>query len=291
MLYIADMNKYDISGPSSELLKTFVTVARVGNVTQAADLLHKTQSAISVQIRKLEEQLAVELFLRHARGVQLSEEGRRLLPAAKKVLAEVERIGALFAQPLTGRVRVGIPDDYNETILEAALAQFGQKHQQVEVFVQSGCTAGYPEAIDNNQLDLAVCSAGPIPEKEAFFAEPSCWVSARDYRVSFDQPIPLAIFDRSCWWRDMATSELDQNQIRWRTAYLSANFSSIKAAIRTGLAVGVLAKSAVEDSMRVLTKKDGFPVLPETRLKLLKNATSTNDLVAAMGHAIHQAIR
>ena len=286
IVMIAAMKNYDSSGPSSELLRTFCAVADIGNVTQAASVLARTQSAISVQIRRLEEVLSVPLFERQARGVILTDEGERLLPLARKALVEIDRVGALFTSPLEGSIRVGIPDDYNETILERALAQFCAKHGAVEVFVRSGCTAGFPDAIAKNELDIAIYSAGPISSKDAFFSEPTVWAANADFMLEEDAPVPLAIFDRHCWWREVGTNALDKSKRSWRTAYLSENFSSVKAAIRAGLAVGTLAKSAVEDSMRVLGKHDGFPKLPDTSLALLKRPNTPSDIVQEMERAI-----
>ncbi len=284
------MNKYDSSGPSSELLRTFCVVADAGNVTQAASTLARTQSAISVQIKKLEDHLAVELFERQARGVVLSEHGRKLLPVARVAVREVDQVSTLFSTPLSGRVRVGIPDDYNETILEVALANFCKQHSNVQVFVQSGCTAGFPDAISKNQLDVAVYTASPISKKEAFFSEPTVWVTGPNFNLDKHEELPMAIFDRRCWWRDVATKALDDAGIKWRNAYLSGNFASVKAAIRAGLAVGVLANSAVEDSMVVLGKKEGFPSLPPSSLKLLTNKNTPTNIAKEMEIAILGAV-
>jgi len=284
------MNKINELGPGSELLRTFCTVAECGNVTQAASVLSRTQSAISVQLGKLESQLSVPLFDRLARGVSLTDEGRKLLPVAKKALFEIDRAGALFLSPLEGQIRVGIPDDYNETILESALAQFCKRHGHVEVFVRSGCTASFPDAIRKNELDLAIYTAGPIASHEAFYSEPTVWVAGSDFHVPEQEPLPLAIFDRHCWWRDIPVNALDKVNREWRIAYLSENFSSVKAAIRAGLAIGILAKSAVEESMRILTRDDGFPALPESSLQLLKNKKAASDIVVEMESAILNAV-
>ena len=285
------MNNYDRSVLNSELLRTFCAVAETGNVTQAAALLSRTQSAISVQIRKLEEHLSVVLFERQARGVVLSDDGKKLLPVAEKALAEMGRVNDLFSVPLAGRVRVGIPDDYNETILENALAQFCKRHRNVEVFVQSGCTAGFPDAIRKNQLDIAIYSAEAIPKQDAFYSEPTCWVASVDYILQENEPIPLAMFDRDCWWRNVPTDALDSVNRRWRIAYLSENFASVKAAIRSGLAVGILAKSAVAEGMKILREKEGFPPLPNSSLQLLKsNNNVSSEIVQEMERSIHTAI-
>ena len=256
------MKNYDRSGPNSELLKTFCAVAELGNVTQAATVLAKTQSAISVKIRQLEEQLSVSLFNRLARGVELTDEGYRLLPVAKRVLVEINRAGELFTRRLVGRIRVGIPDDYNETILEQALAQFCSRHSEVEVFVQSGCTAGYRDAIDKGELDLAIYSGLPGQVKDAFHTEPTVWVASHEFAIDNNDPLPVAIFDRHCRWRSVPTDTLDKASLNWRIAYLTENFSSYKAAIRSGLAIGIMAKSSVEDSFRVLGITEGLPFCP-----------------------------
>lgn len=284
------MKNYDRSGPSSELLRTFCTVADIGNVTQAAAALARTQSAISVQLQRLEAELSVVLFERLARGVVLTEDGKKLLPVARKALKEIQRAGDLFASPLKGRIRVGIPDDYNETILERALAQFCSRHNAVEVFVRSNCTAGFPDAVNKGELDLAIYSAGPISLEDAFFSEPTVWAASAGLSLDEDTPVPLAVFDRHCWWRDLGANALDKTGRSWRVAYLSENFSSIKSSIRAGLAVGTLSRGAVEDSMQILDERQGFPKLPPTSLMLLKSPNTASEIVQEMESAILAAI-
>ncbi|MEM7254140.1 MAG: LysR substrate-binding domain-containing protein [Pseudomonadota bacterium] len=275
------------SMPNSEHLRTFQVVAEMGNVTEAAATLGRTQSAISLQIRKLESTLGVRLFERQARGVRLTEDGRRLLPVTGKVLDGIEQIAAMFANPLTGRVRIGLPDDFCETILESALARFASRHRHVEVTARSGCTAGFPDAIKRNELDIAVYSAGPIDPEQAFYSEPTVWAAGVNFQPDNVHPVPLALFDRACWWRDVPVKALDNANRPWRLAYSSENFVSVKAAISAGLAIGVLAESALEPSMKKLS---GFPPLPPTSLVLLKNEKAAPALVLEMERAIRTAI-
>ena len=284
------MKNYHRSGPSSELLRTFCAVADIGSVTQAASALSRTQSAISVQLRKLEAELSVSLFERLARGVVLTDDGKKLLPVAQKVLAEIDKAGLLFTTPLQGAIRVGIPDDYTETILEQALAQFCSRHSAVEIFVKSGCTAGFPEAINKGELDLAVYSAGPIASGDAFFSEPTVWAASAEFLPDVNVPVPLAVFDRHCWWRDIGSEALEQAGRSWRVACLSESFASIKSSIRAGLAVGTLAESAVDASMQVLGPRQGFPELPPTSLALLKSPNAGSDIVREMEKAILGAV-
>lgn len=285
------MNKTDCLGPRSDLLRTFVAVAEAANVTLAADAVGRTQSAVSVQIRKLETHLSVRLFDRGARGVMLTPDGKKLLPAARKALKEIDGIAALFGRTLAGTIRVGLPDDYSATILEQALADFSARHVNVEVYARSSCTAAFPDAIRKNELDVAVYSGGPIPADEVIYSEPTVFTAGAKLDLDGIAPVPLALFDRDCWWRNVATDALDAAGIPWRIAYLSENFLSVRAAIGAGLGVGILAQSTLEPGMRVLGKREGFPRLPPSELMLLKSQGAQSDIVDAMEDAILSAIR
>lgn len=284
------MNRNDGAAPSSDLLRTFLVLARTGNVTIAADELGRTQSAISVQLRRLEEDLGERLFERGSRGIDLTDAGRRLLPAARRALRELDRVGGLFANPLAGRVRIGIPDDYGDAALELALAEFGRRHVDVEVFARSGCSGQFPEQIERGELDLAVYSAPPTDSRHAFFTEPTVWVAGADFQIDTTLPIPLARFDRECWWRSVPTDALDSADISWRDVYLSENFTSVVSAIRAGLGIGILARGLVGEGLRVLGANDGLPDLPCSTLVLLKRPGGDERLISAMEQAIHGAI-
>jgi len=280
------MNKIERLDISSDLLQTFVVVAESGNATHASALLNRTQSAISVQVRKLEEALAVQLFERQARGMILTDDGRKLLPAARRALSEMHRVNALFATPLRGRIRIGIPDDYDEMILEKVLADFGRRHPEVEIQAQSGCTVHYPAAIDGDELDLAVLSGAKTKSRDAFHTEPIVWAASEEFSIPADEPVPLAYLDRSCWWRDVPIEALDRHKRAWHRAYVTTSFTSVKAAIRSGFAVGILPVGALGSGMRKLKSNEGFPALPVIQRVLLKNSKSPADLTSAMSDAI-----
>ena len=127
------MNKIEREPPSNDLLKTFVAIAESENLTHAATRLNRTQSAISVQLKKLEDAMDTPLFDRQARGMSLNDQGRRLLPAARRALLELRKTTAIFDQPMTGSIAVGVPDDFEDMVLETALAGFVARHPWVEV--------------------------------------------------------------------------------------------------------------------------------------------------------------
>lgn len=284
------MNQIERYPPSSDLLKTFVVIAEEQNLTMAADQLGRTQSAISIQLKKLEDQLGVTLFERHARGMTPSAEGRRFLPAARRALAELHRAAALFAAPITGRIAVGIPDDFEHMILETALADFTRRNPGVEIEAQSGCTAHYPDAIRKGELDVAVCSGPSDLPGQPLAAEPVFWAASLSRDIDPDAPLPLVFLDRTCWWRDIMTDALEEAGRDWIIAYRSSSFTSIGAAIRAGLGVGALPGSAIDANMRVLGAEDGLPPLPTAHRVIMQRSDAPADLAAAMSQAIRDAV-
>ena len=286
---ILDMNKIERLIPNSDLLSTFLIVVECENITHASDVLGRTQSAISVQISKLEDLLAVRLFDRQSRGMKLTDDGLKLLPVAEAVVAELKKIPLLFEEPLQGSIRVGIPDDYTETILETILMDFSKRHADVQIFARSGCTSTFPEAIKKNELDIAVHSSLFSKDGDFFSSEPNIWVASKNFTFDRQDPVPLAILDRSCEWRSLPTKALNEVGRKWFQAYSSENFASLKAAVRSGLAVGVIPKSAKCASLKELSGKDGFPKLPPSNRRFLINDKARPELVEAMVDALKSA--
>jgi len=284
------MNKKERLARSSDLLRTFVAVADCGNITHAADTLGRTQSAISVQTRKLEDTLEVRLFDRQARGMVLTTDGEKLLPVARNIMSDLGRVAALFENPLQGRLRVGIPDDYAETVLEHVLVEFARRHPLVEISACFGCTSEFPDAVRRGKLDIAVVSDADVLSTNRIAAEPNVWAAAHDFSCDLHDPVPLAILDRNaCRWRRFGTDALDADGRSWRMAYASESFAGVKAAIRSGLAIGVLPRSLLEPSMKELSDADGFPTLPKTERGILKSDKAPQDISQAMVDAIRSA--
>lgn len=268
------MNKNEryVSNLDSDVLRTFVAVAMHGNVTRAADALHRTQSAISVQIKRMEENLQVTLFTREARGMSLTSAGEKLLASAKPILLMLDRAAAELRQnPIEGTVRVGIPDDYGSELLATILADFAQSHPLVEVSIRCEFSVGFPKAIRAGDLDIAVyaCDRGS-GEGEVLYEERTVWVGSPNVAIHQCDPLPVTLFDRACWWRDAAIEALNGASIPYRVAYTSGSVAGIKAAIGAGLAIGVLAESTVDSTMKILGHKEGLPPLSPSNLVLIK---------------------
>ncbi|GKX34147.1 MAG: LysR family transcriptional regulator [Rhizobiaceae bacterium MnEN-MB40S] len=283
------MNNIERLPIDSDLLHTFVTIARYGNLTAAAGRLHRTQSAISVQLRKLESGLATSLFARTPRGMTLTPAGEKLLPRAQAILTGIREAAELFDEPLTGSIRVGLPDDFDETLLEQILGAFSRAHPGVHVEARSGCTSTYPEKIDSGLLDLAVCSSPDNRLGKALGTEATVWAAKTGAVCREDDVAPLAILDRNCWWRNLPTDALDAAGRGYTIAFRSSSFASLQAAIRAGFAIGVLPEYCLGSGLTALSKNDGFPELPSARRSIAVSKDAPADLASAMAMAISEA--
>jgi DNA-binding transcriptional LysR family regulator len=286
---ISNMIKIERSRLNTDLLTSFVTIADCGNLTVAAGRLHRTQSAISVQIRKLEADLGATLFNRNSRGMALTDSGKLLLPKARSILTDIKEAGALFEAPLKGSIRVGIPDDFNDRILEQILTDFARSHPNVDVVALSGCTSGYPAAVRNGEIDIAVFSGPEDEDGMPLGIEKTVWAAKKGTQIESTAPVPLAVLDRNCWWRDLPTNSFSAIGRDYSITFRSSSFASIQAAIRAGFAVGILPISCVCEKMTVLTAAEGFPNLPMSRRSLLIGENAPTDLVNAMAEAIRGA--
>ena len=285
------MNKNERISADSQLLRTFVTIADCGNLTVAASRLNRSQSAISVQLRKLETELGTSLFRRDKRGMSLSADGVTLLPAARSILAELGKLSSLFRKPLAGRIKVGIPDDFDEGVLERTLAEFSRSNPGVEVRATSGCTAAFPDAIREGTLDVAVYSGPGNVIGEPLLTQKPVWVAGDTLHLQPSDPVPLAVNSHGCWMGQTPRTLLAESGRAFSIAYECSGLMSLKAAIRAGFAVGVLFETNVESGMKILSAKDGFPKLPRTNRSILVRAGAPQDLAAAMSDAIRQAVR
>lgn len=284
------MNNFERNFTDGNLLKTFVEIAECKNLTLAASRLNRSQSAISVQLRRLEAELETSLFVREGKGMSLSPSGEKLLPVARRTLSELAKVQSLFAEPLNGRIRVGIPDDFDEGVLERALTEFSQANPGVDVVATSGCTAGFPDAIRKGELDIAVCSAATTVLGDVFRVQQPVWAACKSLHLEAGAPVPLAIINHGCWMGELPKVKLDEIGRPYNVAFECTGLMSQKAAIRAGFAVGILYESNVDPEMKVLARKDNFPPLPTFKRSIVIGPDAPQDLARAMSHAIKQAV-
>lgn len=254
-----------------DLLRSFVAVAETGSFTQAADRIHRTQSAISMQIKKLEDQLGVSLFNRTSRQVFLTPKGELLLSKAKEILKlHRETVHLIMNSDMSGRVVLGIPDDFAHKFLPPILARFSRTNPYVEVDVVCACSTDLIPQVQKGNIDIAIVASETegLGAIEAF-TERGVWVVDENYGPHLSEPIPLAVFEKGDGLRLAAEKSLKRIGKPYRIAYSSASIAGIQAVISAGLAVGAISESSVLPSMHILTETDGFPDLPDTVFSLL----------------------
>jgi DNA-binding transcriptional LysR family regulator len=270
-------------------LRTFIAIAETGSFTKAADVVHKTQSAVSMQMKRLEERLDRPIFARDGRASKLTEDGERLLDYARRIVKlNMEALAAFSDAELTGRVRLGVPDDYADRYLPEIMARFSRAYPGVELTVFCQPSVELMALIKSNEIDLAIVTncEGRWP-MEIFRRERLLWVSSNRHSTHLEERLPLALGRPSCIWRQSAIEHLDRAGRSYRLLYTSANSGAVAAAVLAGLAVSVFPESALRPGMRVLTPAEGFPELPSCSIGLIRNPHERPALADALaGHII-----
>ncbi|HEY1152528.1 MAG TPA: LysR substrate-binding domain-containing protein [Pseudolabrys sp.] len=269
-------------------LRTFIAISESGSFTRAAEMVNKTQSAVSMQMKRLEERIERPIFVRDGRASKLTEDGLRLLDYARRIVKlNMETIAAFSAKELFGRVRLGVPDDYADRYLPEIMARFSRAYPGVELSVICEPSVDLLDRIDSSELDLAIvtnCEARRVAE--TFRRERLLWVTSNRHPTHTEEPLPLALGRPSCAWRRTAIDELEKINKPHRILYTSSNAGAVAAAVLAGLAVSVLAESGLRPGMRVLTAADGFPELPSCRIGLVRNPRETSQLADALAEHI-----
>jgi len=269
-------------------LKTLIAIVDTGSFTRAADIVHKTQSAVSMQMKRLEERVGRPVFARDGRGAKLTEDGERLLDYARRIVhISREAVSAFAGDALKGRVRLGLPDDYAERYLPEILARFSRSNPLVEVTVVCEPSDHLTEFVGRDEVDLAIIThTSRKPAGEVIRQEPLLWVTSQRAMTHEAEVLPLALSHPACVWREAAIAKLGEVDRPHRVLYSSRNFAAIGAAVLAGLAVTVLPESAIRSGMRVLGPAEGFPPLPSCKIALLRNPGSVNDTVEALADHI-----
>ncbi len=249
-----------------DLLRTFTTVVDTGGFTAAAGSVHRTQSAVSLQMRRLEEVVGRPLFEKAGRGVRLTLDGERLLPHARRILAAQHEALAAFGEPdANGVVRIGAPEDYATRFLPRMLPRFRLAYPCTRVELVAGKEAQLMRLLDAGELDLAIATKALGDGAGGGFVlrrEPAVWIGSQQHCTHEQMPLPLALYAAPCPHRDAALEALDRMGWPYWLAYSSVSIAGIYAAVEEGLAVGVVPGSSVRASHRVLSEEDGFPALP-----------------------------
>lgn len=252
-----------------DLLRAFVSVVDAGGFTRAGERVHRTQSTVSQQIKRLEDSAGRPLFLREGRKVRLTEDGERLLGYARRILALSAEAKAALGKPAPVTVRLGIPDDFAIVALTRAVAAFAGAHPEVRLSVRCAVSCDLAADLARGELDVALYKREPnLGPAFAAWPERPVWIAGAQAPAPPMDPVPLVAFSQGCIYRNRAIHALEAAGLAWRIAYESPNLMSIQAALACGLGIALLDRRTVTGEHRMLGTRDGFPPVPPTELAL-----------------------
>lgn len=257
-----------------DLLRAFLTVVDAGGFSQAAERLRRGQSAVSLQIKRLEDRLGVRLLERNPRHLALTADGEMILEHARRILRlNDELLARVEERELTGLVRLGAPEDFATSHLPGVLARFARSHPRVALEVTCELTLQLWERFHAGGLDIALVKREPLGETGGIrvWREPLVWVGAGMDPPAADGGLPLVVSPRPCVYRKRATDALDEAGRAWRIAYTCGSLAGTHAAVRAGLGVTVLPKEMVPADLSILNEDAaGLPYLADTEMALVE---------------------
>lgn len=273
-----------------ELLQTFSVLAETRNFTQTGKKIHRSQSAVSVQIKRLTEIVGKPLLEMEGKKVCLPPLGELVLEHAHKILNVHETAMATISQSkLKGRVRLGAPEDYCSIFLPQILSGFARDYNDIRVDVISRTSSQLHGALLHGELDLAICTELDVPG-ETIFKEPVVWIMKNgNCDILRKRSLPLAVYNDGCAYRKWATTTLDEMGRPYHIAYMSPSISGILASVRTGLAVAPVALSVVGQDDRIISPEDGLPALPTANVCLYGFGKLQNPLIESLAAHVREA--
>jgi len=254
-----------------DVLRTLAKAVELGGFARAGEELGRTQSAVSLQMKKLEEQVGRPLFRKQGRSLQLTDAGDVILGYAQRMLQlNDEAVAMSRAVGLAGTVRLGVPPDLAESWLPAALSQFSRLHPNVHIEAHVDRNVRLVEQAAKGQLDLALAFGDGEGAERQFVAElPVRWIGRRGDRLDLRQGVALVLFDQPCLFREIGIDALDRAEIRWRLAFTSPSLAGLWAAAEAGLGISVRTPLGLPKALSVIGTEAGLPHLTQTvRLSL-----------------------
>lgn len=255
-----------------ELLRSFVAVVEAGGFTRASERVHRTQSTVSQQIKRLEEDVGQVLLHRDGKEVRPTEAGERLLSYARRLLTLAEEARDVLGQPDgEGAIRLGIPEDFAAYRLTKLLGTFSRSHPSLRLDVRADQSKNLARDLDRGELDLALFkreagAKGAI----AVWPERVHWVTSKSHPIDVNAPsLPLIGFPTGCLYRAGAIHALESAGRAWHMSYSSSSLAGIQAAVAAGMGLSLLSEMSIQSDHRVLTAKDGFAPINRTEVALM----------------------
>jgi len=276
-----------------DVLRTLVTAQQLGGFNRAAEQIGRSQSAVSQQIRKLEEQVGEPLFRKQGRGLIPTEAGDVVLAYARRILElNDEAVVALRGRAVEGVVRFGLPADFAESWLPLALGRFKRAHPGVRIEATVDRNPRLLDRLDRGELDLVLTlNNADRPDAERLASLPMVWigpaVAAADPVWAPGEPIPLVLFDAPCFFRKAGLAALDRAGLAWRVAFTSASLHGLWAAVEAGLGITLRTATGLPASVVPL---DGLPPVPTVALSLHDGGREASPAVARLRLIVKESL-
>jgi DNA-binding transcriptional LysR family regulator len=274
----------------TDLLRSFVTVIDLGGFTPAAKALGRTQPAISLQIRRLEELLQTELIQTSGRTFKVTDAGMALGPYARQMLRLNDDVVTFFSDAtMTGWIRVGVPTDFAHALLLDAIAGFAATHPDVKIEIESQLSTDLLEGLSKDRFDICVAIAPEATDKDTpFLVEDHViqpfWCVSEDFSLDPDAPLPILRHPAPCEYADRMREALDRINRKWHTSLISRDVAGLQTAARAGLGATALTPATYLSGMRIPTVEEGFPLLAPLRIGLFYKHAA----LSQAGHGLAQ---
>ena len=273
------------------MLRTLVFAVDLGGFSRAARRVGWSQSAVSLQMRRLEDQAGQPLFEKAGRSFAVTAAGELMLGYARRMLAlNDEALAALHDARFTRPLRFGLPADFAETWLPAMLARFVRTHPAVRLDAHVDRNLALAAALDQGRLDLALVFGIERPRGKRITELPMTWIARREFRWSRRDSLPLVLFEAPCMFRTAALDALDRAGVRWHVAFTSQSLGSLWAAVEAGLGLTLRTSAGLPRRLRAVGAAAKLPALPAVALWLHGPSLPAAPVVAELRDALEQSI-
>jgi len=274
-----------------DLLRTFAAVADSGSFTAAAELVARTQSAVSVQIKRLEEIVGRKVFERTSRSLALTPPGETLLGYARRILElNDESVRRVAEPPVSGVIRLGITEYFVPNDLPRVLSRFAAAYPGVRLEVRMGVSRDLREEMTRGTLDAAIVRLAPRERTGAIWSEPLVWTAGEGAAPERGEMVPLALLRAPCWLRDYALESIKRRKRPSKVVFTGSSMASVQAAVSAGLGISILPRSSLLPGMQVLAHGRDYPDPGRLEIGVARAAHAPKDIVDALVRVIRQTL-
>lgn len=266
-----------------DLLRAFIAVAETGSFTAAAEVIARSQSAVSQKIIRLEEILGFRVFERSSRALTLTLDGERLLVGARKMMVHFDTFMREIKEPATvNLLRLGISENLVPTQLPKLLSRFSTLYPYIQLELTTGLSNDLFTDYEAGRLDVVIAKRQinlNAQRGRIIWREPLVWIASNDYEIEATKPVRLVMMRPPCAYRAIMIEAMASVRREWTSACLASSLIGVQAAVAAGLGITALGTSFLQDGMRILEPSEKLPTLPTTEVAVIGDEARTQHLV------------